>query len=58
MGVKAGQRIPDHPNYFTEKAAVFSLVEFDLRYNERKVTDGERAKALPGIDGKRPMYTG
>jgi len=58
MAVKAGQRIPDHPNYFTEKTPVFSVVEFDLRYNERKVTDGERSKALAGFDGKVPMYKG
>lgn len=33
------------------------LGEFDFRYNEREVTDGERAlKALKGIDGKRLMY--
>jgi transposase-like protein len=33
------------------------LGEFDFRYNERKVTDGERAqKALHGFDGKRLMY--
>jgi transposase-like protein len=33
------------------------LSEFDFRYNERQVTDGERAqKALAGFDGKRLMY--
>lgn len=33
------------------------LGEFDFRYNERKVTDGERAQtALKGFDGKRLMY--
>lgn len=33
------------------------LAEFDFRYNERKVTDGERAQtALKGFDGKRLMY--
>jgi transposase-like protein len=33
------------------------LGEFDFRYNERQVTDGERAqKALAGFDGKRLMY--
>jgi ISXO2 transposase-like protein len=35
------------------------LGEFDFRYNERKVTDGERAqKALAGFDGKRLTYKG
>lgn len=33
------------------------LGEFDFRYNERKVTDGERAqKALAGFEGKRLTY--
>ncbi len=33
------------------------LAEFDFRYNERKVTDGERAEtALRGIKGKRLTY--
>jgi len=33
------------------------LSEFDFRYNERKVTDGERAQtALKGFDGKRLTY--
>ncbi|MBC8028886.1 MAG: IS1595 family transposase [Pyrinomonadaceae bacterium] len=33
------------------------LSEFDFRYNERKVTDGERAEtALKGIEGKRLTY--
>jgi transposase-like protein len=33
------------------------LAEFDFRYNERKVTDGERAEtALKGIKGKRLTY--
>ena len=33
------------------------LSEFDFRYNNRKVTDGERAQlALKGFDGKRLMY--
>jgi transposase-like protein len=33
------------------------LAEFDFRYNERKITDGERAKAaLRGIGGKRLTY--
>jgi len=33
------------------------LAEFDFRYNEREVTDGERAeKALKGFDGKRLTY--
>lgn len=33
------------------------LSEFDYRYNEREVTDGERALgALKGIEGKRLMY--
>jgi transposase-like protein len=33
------------------------LSEFDFRYNERKVTDGERAQtALKGIEGKRLTY--
>ena len=33
------------------------LGEFDFRYNERKVTDGERAqKVLAGFDDKRLMY--
>ncbi len=33
------------------------LVEFDFRYNTRKITDGERAaKALKGIEGKRLTY--
>jgi transposase-like protein len=33
------------------------LAEFDFRYNERSVTDGERAtKALEGIKGKRLTY--
>jgi len=33
------------------------MSEFDFRYNERQVTDGERAeKALRGFDGKRLMY--
>jgi len=31
--------------------------EFDFRYNERKITDGERTdKALKGIEGKRLTY--
>jgi transposase-like protein len=35
------------------------LGEFDFRYNERQVTDGERAaKALKGFDGKRLTYKG
>jgi len=35
------------------------LSEFDFRYNERKVTDGERAeKALRGFEGKRLTYKG
>jgi hypothetical protein len=35
------------------------LGEFDFRYNERHVTDGERAqKALAGFDGKRLTYKG
>lgn len=33
------------------------LAEFDLRYNARQVTDGERAhEALKGFPGKRLMY--
>jgi transposase-like protein len=33
------------------------LGEFDFRYNERQLTDGERAqKALTGFDGKRLLY--
>jgi len=33
------------------------LGEFDFRYNERKVTDGERAQsALKGFEGKRLTY--
>ncbi len=33
------------------------LSEFDFRYNNRKVTDGERAsEALKGFEGKRLMY--
>ncbi|HKO95640.1 MAG TPA: IS1595 family transposase [Pyrinomonadaceae bacterium] len=33
------------------------LSEFDFRYNEREVTDGERAQtALRGIEGKRLTY--
>jgi transposase-like protein len=33
------------------------LSEFDFRYNERKVTDGERAQtALKGFEGKRLTY--
>ena len=33
------------------------LGEFDFRYNERQVTDGERAeKALKGFEGKRLTY--
>jgi len=33
------------------------LSEFDFRYNNRKVTDGERAlEALKGIEGKRLTY--
>ena len=33
------------------------LSEFDFRYNNRKVTDGERAKAaLKGFEGKRLTY--
>lgn len=33
------------------------LAEFDFRYNERKVTDGERAlEALKGFEGKRLTY--
>jgi hypothetical protein len=35
------------------------LAEFDFRYNERSVTDGERAEtALRGIRGKRLTYQG
>jgi transposase-like protein len=35
------------------------LAEFDFRYNERRVTDGERAEtALRGIKGKRLRYQG
>jgi transposase-like protein len=35
------------------------LAEFDFRYNERRVTDGERAEtALRGISGKRLTYQG
>jgi transposase-like protein len=35
------------------------LAEFDFRYNERRVTDGERAEtALRGIKGKRLTYQG
>jgi transposase-like protein len=35
------------------------LGEFDFRYNNRKVTDGERAKeALKGFEGKRLTYKG
>jgi hypothetical protein len=33
------------------------LSEFDFRYNNRKVTDGERAQlALRGFEGKRLTY--
>lgn len=33
------------------------LAEFDFRYNEHRVTDGERAEmALKGIRGKRLTY--
>jgi len=33
------------------------LGEFDFRYNERKISDSERAaKALVGIKGKRLTY--
>jgi transposase-like protein len=33
------------------------LAEFDFRYNNRKITDKERAvRALEGIEGKRLMY--
>ncbi len=33
--------------------------EFDFRYNNRHITDGERtAVALKGIEGKRLLYTG
>jgi len=33
------------------------LAEFDFRYNERKVTDGERSlEALKGFEGKRLTY--
>ena len=33
------------------------LAEFDFRYNERQITDSERAIiALKGIKGKRLMY--
>jgi hypothetical protein len=33
------------------------LAEFDFRYNERQVTDGERAEtALKGFEGKRLTY--
>jgi hypothetical protein len=33
------------------------LGEFDFRYNERAITDGERmVKALKGIEGKRLTY--
>jgi hypothetical protein len=33
------------------------LSEFDFRYNEREVTDGERAlTALKGFEGKRLTY--
>jgi hypothetical protein len=33
------------------------LAEFDFRYNERKISDGERAEtALRGIKGKRLTY--
>jgi ISXO2-like transposase domain len=33
------------------------LAEFDFRYNNRKVTDGERAQlALKGFEGKRLTY--
>jgi len=33
------------------------LSEFDFRYNNRKVTDGERAlEALKGFEGKRLTY--
>lgn len=33
------------------------LGEFDFRYNERKISDGERtSKALKGIEGKRLTY--
>jgi len=33
------------------------LGEFDFRYNNRKITDGERAvKAIKGIEGKRLTY--
>jgi ISXO2 transposase-like protein len=35
------------------------LGEFDFRYNNRKVTDGERALvALKDFEGKRLMYRG
>jgi transposase-like protein len=35
------------------------LSEFDFRYNNRKVTDGERAlEALKGFEGKRLTYKG
>src|SRR5687768_5119878 len=35
------------------------LSEFDFRYNNRKVTDGERAQlALKGFEGKRLTYKG
>ncbi len=35
------------------------LAEFDFRYNEREITDGERVKlALKGIAGKRLKYQG
>lgn len=35
------------------------LAEFDFRYNNRKVTDGERAlQALKGFEGKRLTYKG
>lgn len=35
------------------------LSEFDFRYNNRKVTDGERAQlALKGFEGKRLTYRG
>jgi len=35
------------------------LAEFDFRYNNRKVTDGERAlQALRGFEGKRLTYKG
>ena len=34
------------------------LNEFDFRYSNRKITDGERALlALKGIEGKRLTYT-